>query len=417
MARYPPEKRPGRILAELQAAKVARALGSERQLLEVMVDFWFNHFNVFAHKGPILWYVTGYERDGIRPHALGRFRDLVHATARHPAMLFYLDNWVSARPDFTVPAGANQGRRAGLNENYARELMELHTLGVDGGYTQNDVTEVARAFTGWSIDRLHEDGRFAFRQRMHDTGPKVVLGHRLPAGRGVEDGEQVIDILTRHPSTARFIATKLVRRFVSDDPPPALVERVATTYRSTDGDIRAMLRVILTAGEFYGEDAYMAKIKKPFEFVVSAVRALGGTANARGGFALARATAEMGEALYQAQPPTGYPDRAEEWVSTGALLARLNFGLGITHQRFQSVRVDLGSLIAEANRRTPEVMLDRLLAALLHNQAGPGTRAVLEALLTDPQITRLTADDRGPANTDIEKLAALVIGSPEFQRR
>jgi len=223
METYPPEKRPFRIAAELQAAKTLRAVESERQLQEVMVDFWFNHFNVFAAKGDVRWYVSAYERDVVRPNALGRFADLVRASARHPAMLFYLDNWLSARRDFTVPAGPNKGRKAGLNENYARELMELHTLGVDGGYTQTDVTEVARAFTGWSIDRPQVEGRFVFRPRMHDTGEKVVLGHRIPAGGGQDDGERVLEILTHHPATARFIATKLVRRFVADTPPPPLV--------------------------------------------------------------------------------------------------------------------------------------------------------------------------------------------------
>src|SRR5262249_541567 len=288
LERYPVEKRPARIAMELQAAKVVRAVTSERQLEEVMVDFWFNHFNVFAGKGDVRWYVSAYEREAIRPYAMGRFPDLVRATAYHPAMLFYLDNWLSAKPAFMVAGGRNGGGGAGLNENYGGELMELHTLGVDGGYTQKDVTEVARAFTGWTIDRPQVDGRFVFRPIMHDTGEKVVLGQRIPAGGGREDGERVIEILTHHPATARFIATKLVRRFVSDEPPPALVARVAGTYTSTGGDIRAMLRTIFESPEFFSESAYRAKIKKPFEFVASAVRALGGTTDAAGGMALAR---------------------------------------------------------------------------------------------------------------------------------
>ncbi len=308
-ALYPMDKRPARIATELQAAKVVRAVTSERQLEELMVDFWFNHFNVFAGKGDVRWYVSAYEREAIRPYAMGKFPDLVRATAYHPAMLFYLDNWLSARPDFVVPVGPNRGRKGGLNENYARELMELHTLGVDGGYTQKDVAEVARAFTGWTIDRPQTDGHFIFRRGMHDGGEKIVLGQRIPAGGGRDDGERVIEILTRHPATARFIATKLVRRFVSDTPPPALVARVAGTYTSTGGDISAMLRTIVESPEFFSEDAYRAKIKKPFEFVASAVRALGGTTDATGGMALARASAEIGEPLYQAQPPTGYADR------------------------------------------------------------------------------------------------------------
>ncbi len=415
--RYPMEKRPFRIAAELQAAKVIRAVMSERQLEEVMVDFWFNHFNVFAGKGDVRWYVSAYERDAIRPHALGTFPDLVRATARHPAMLFYLDNWLSARPGFIVPAGPNRGRNAGLNENYARELMELHTLGVDGGYTQRDVTEVARAFTGWTIDRPQINGRFVFRPLMHDGGEKVVVGHRIPAGGGQGHGERVIEILTRHPSTARFVATKLVRRFVSDTPPPALIARVAATYTGTGGNIPAMLRVIFESREFSGEDAYRAKIKKPFEFVASAVRALGGSTDAEGGSALARASAEIGEPLYLAQPPTGYADRADVWVNAGALLARMNFALALTSGRYPHVTVELPALVAGIDPRSPAAVLDHLLAAIVANQAGPETRAVLAAQLTDPQITRLSTDDRGPASTDVAKLAALVIGSPEFQRR
>jgi uncharacterized protein (DUF1800 family) len=417
MERYPVEKRPARIAVELQAAKVVRAVTSERQLEELMVEFWFNHFNVFAGKGDVRWYVSAYEREAIRPYAMGRFPDLVRATAHHPAMLFYLDNWLSAKPNFIVPVGPNRGRRAGLNENYARELMELHTLGVDGGYTQKDVTEVARAFTGWTIDRPQTDGHFIFRPLMHDTGEKIVLGQRIPAGGGRDDGERVIEILTRHPATARFIATKLVRRFVSDTPPPALVARVAGSYMSTDGDIPAMLRTIFESPEFSSEDAYRAKIKKPFEFVASAVRALGGTTDAQGGMALARVSAEIGEPLYQAQPPTGYADRGEVWVNAGALLARMNFALGLASGRYPNVSVELPSLVAGADPSAPATVLDRLLVAIVADQAGPETRAVLAAHLKEPQITRLSPDDRGPANTDVAKLAALVIGSPEFQRR
>jgi len=416
MARVPPERRPARIIAELQAARVLRAVSSERQLQELMVAFWFNHFNVFARKGELRWYTTPYERDAIRPHALGKFPDLVRATARHPAMLFYLDNWLSARPDFIIPVGKNRGQKAGLNENYARELMELHTLGVDGGYTQKDVTDVARAFTGWTIDRPFLEGRFVFRPAMHDTGEKVVLGHRLRSDRGEDDVEQVIEILVRHPSTARFIAQKLVRRFVADDPPPALVERVAATYRNTGGDIRAMLRTILTAPEFWTTDTAAAKIKTPFEYVVSAVRAADGRVDPRGGFTLARAAGEIGEALYDAQPPTGYPDRAEQWVNPGALLGRMNFALRLVNGNLPGVQTNLSTMVAE-DAASPDAVLERVIAAFLHGPASAQTRAVLEAQLTDPQITRQTTDDRGPARTDVEKLAALVIGSPEVQRR
>jgi uncharacterized protein (DUF1800 family) len=413
---YPPERRPARIVAELQAARMLRAVASERQLQEVMVDFWFNHFNVFAAKGEVRWYLTAYERDVIRPHALGRFPDLLRATARHPAMLFYLDNWLSTRPGFTPRGGPNAGRPAGLNENYARELMELHTLGVDGGYTQADVTEVARAFTGWTIDRPRQDARFVFRPATHDLGDKRVLGRSIRAG-GERDGDQVLDLLAAHPATARFIAGKLVRRFVADEPPPALVERVAAAYRDTGGDVRAMLRVVFASPEFRAPAAAGAKIKKPSEFVASAVRAVGATTDARGALALARAAAEIGEGFYEAAPPTGYPDRAEAWVNPGTLLARMNFALTLAEGRVPGVRADLGGLVSGADPGQPQVVLQRLLATLLHGRSSKETRAVLTAQLDLPEITRLTADDRGPANTDVAKLAALVLGSPEFQRR
>ncbi|HKW95756.1 MAG TPA: DUF1800 domain-containing protein [Methylomirabilota bacterium] len=426
MELYPPERRPAVVIAQMQAARVTRAVLSERQLEEVMVDFWFNHFNVYAQKGAVRWMLPAYEREAIRPYALGRFRDLVLATARHPAMLFYLDNWLSTRADLVVAGGPNAGRRMGLNENYARELMELHTLGVDGGYTQADVIEVARCFTGWSIDRPQRGGGFIFRPQAHDRGAKRVLGHVIPAGGGVQDGEQVIDILVRHPSTARFIATKLARRFVSDDPPAALVERAAATFQATDGNIRAVLVTIFTSPEFWSPDAYRAKIKTPLEVVASAVRTLDGRiaptgagpeAFGGGGIALAREVAKLGEPLYEAQPPTGYPDRAESWVNTGALLGRMNFALGLAHNRFRGAEVDLGGFVAGADRAQPARVLDRLLAVVLHGEATPKTRAVLGAQLDSAEITRVTAYDRVPKDTDVEKLAALVLGSPEFQRR
>ena len=421
----PLEKRPARISAELQAAKLTRAVLSERQLEEVMVDFWFNHFNVDARKGAVKWMVADYERTAIRPHALGKFRDLLLATARHPAMLFYLDNWMSTRADLVVRTGPQRGRQMGLNENYAREIMELHTLGVDGGYTQQDVIDVARAFTGWSIEKPREQGTFVFRAAAHDQGEKHVLGHVLLPGGGEADGVRVIDILSRHPSTATFIATKLVRRFVSDDPPSALVQRAARTFRDTDGDIRRVMVTILSSPEFFSPEAYRAKIKTPLEIVASSVRALdgeitppvGGLLPAGGGFALAQQVGKLGEPLYQQQPPTGYPDVAEAWVNTGALLNRMNFALGLTANRVPGVRVDLARAVGAADRRRPERVLDMLLVSVLHGQATPETRAVLAAQLDNPEIIRATADDRGPANTDVEKLAALVLGSPEFQRR
>jgi uncharacterized protein (DUF1800 family) len=425
-AMAPPEKRPFRIPVELQAAKLTRAVLSERQLEEVMTDFWFNHFNVDARKGPVKWMVADYERTAIRPHALGKFRDLLLATARHPAMLFYLDNWMSTKADLVPVFGPNKGRKMGLNENYAREIMELHTLGVDGGYTQEDVIEVARAFTGWSIDKPRERGTFRFVPGAHDNGAKRVLGHALPGNRGEQDGVTIIDILSRHPSTAKFIATKLARRFVSDTPPPALVERAAKTFRDSDGDIRMVVATIVTSPEFFSGESYRAKIKTPLEIVASSVRAVDGELESPGapgsrqpggGLALAQQVNKLGEPLYLQQPPTGYPDVAEAWVNTGALLSRMNFALGLTANRVPGVRVDLSRALGSADRRKPEQVLDALLRSVLQGEATSQTRSVLAAQLDDPQITRATRDDRGPANTDVEKLTALVLGSPEFQRR
>ncbi len=422
---FPADRRPAIILAQLQAAKITRAILSERQLQEVMVDFWFNHFNVYALKGATRWNMSDYERDAIRPHALGRFRDLVLATAHHPAMLFYLDNWVSTRDDLVVPG---RGRR-GLNENYARELMELHTIGVDGGYSQQDVVEVARCFTGWTIDRPQEGGGFLFRPGTHDRGEKRVLGTTIPAGGGQADGLAVIDLLTRHPATARFIATKLARRFVRDDPSKALVDRSARVFQQTDGDIRAVLVSILTSPEFVSADTYQAKTKTPLEVVASAVRALDGRLDpppaagtaaggaVGGGFTLARQVTRLGAPLYEAQPPTGYADVATAWVNTGALLGRMNFALALAQNRLSGARVELAPFLQGVDRGRPAAVLDRIVSVVLHGEASASTRRVLASQLESPEIARATADDRGPRNTDVEKLTALVLGSPEFQRR
>ncbi len=412
----PPDHRPAQIVAELQAARVLRAVESPRQLQELMVDFWLNHFNVYAGKSAVRWYVTAFERDVIRPRALGRFPDLLRETARHPAMLFYLDNWLSTRPDFVIPIGPRAGQTAGLNENYARELLELHTLGVDGGYTQGDVREVARAFTGWTIDLPNESGRFVFRPRRHDQGSKIVLGQRI-TGAGQAEGEAVLALLARHPAAARFIATKLARRFVSDAPPSALIDRVALVYEETGGDIRAMLRTIFAAPEFEAASAQAAKTKKPFEFVVSATRAVDARVDARGALALARAAALIGEPLYGAQPPTGYPDRAEAWVNAGALLGRLNFAQALARGRVPGVATDLERLVPSADRQAPAQVLERLLDRLVPGPVSPETRSVLTAELSDPRVTRLTSDDHVTADTDVATLVALVLGSPEFQRR
>ncbi len=361
---------PQDVVQELQSAKILRAVYSERQLDEVMADFWLNHFNVFAGKGPVKFMIGEYERDVIRPHAWGRFEDLLRATAESPAMLFYLDNWLSADPNaqpmafrgrarrgrffFAPPPAAGQGQRPkrGLNENYAREIMELHTLGVDGGYTQKDVTEVARCFTGWTMRNPRQgEPKFFFNDRIHDRGDKVVLGHRIKGG-GQNEGDEVIHLLATHPSTARFISYKLARRFVADEPPPALVDRAAETFRRTDGDIRAVVKTIVTSPEFDAPAARAAKIKTPFEFVVSAVRASGAEIDdARG---LAGRVASMGMPLYQQQPPTGYKDTADAWVSTSGLLARLNLALDLAGGKVRGVSTDPARAVSAQTLGAPE---------------------------------------------------------------
>jgi uncharacterized protein (DUF1800 family) len=337
-------QRPQQLLQELVTNRIVRGVYSERQLQEVMTDFWFNHFNVFWDKGADRWLTTDFEMKVIRPRVFGKFKDLLLATAQSPAMLFYLDNHLSSVPDPRVEARRrinNQApnRKAGINENYARELMELHTLGVDGGYTQKDVTEVARALTGWTIDRPRMNANFVFRPQMHDRGEKLVLDHKISANGGIQDGLKVIDILARHPSTARFIATKLVRRFVSDNPPQSLVDKVAATYTKTDGDIREMLRTIFYSDEFMSPQNYGEKMKTPLEYVVSSIRALDG--DTAGSQQLHRTLTQMGQPLYQYQPPTGFPDRADQWMSDGALVARLNFAVTLTAGRIPDTRVSL----------------------------------------------------------------------------
>jgi uncharacterized protein (DUF1800 family) len=390
------------VLAELTQQKMLRAAYSERQLEEVMVDFWFNHFNVFAGKGQTRIYITEYERDTIRPRVFGKFRDLLGAVAESPAMLFYLDNWQSAAPDEAetmmnargrrpelrgrpnMPPQA-QNRRRGINENYARELMELHTLGVDGGYTQKDVQEIARAFTGWTIEQPRQGGGFRFDPRIHDNGEKVVLGVRIPRGGGKRDGEQVLDILAAHPSTARFVATKLARRFVADDPPATLVDRAAATFKRTGGDIREVVRTILTSPEFFAPAAYRAKVKSPLEFVASAVRASG--ADLRNGMPLVQAMRQLGMPVYMCQPPTGYSDKADAWVNTGALINRMNFALSLsTDRRFTGA----------ASARVPA---DEIARQVLAEDLSPATMQTVSR-----------------ASSEAQRIA-LLLGSPDFQKR
>jgi len=336
--------RPQQLLQQLVTNRIVRGVYSERQLQEVMTDFWFNHFNIYWDKGADRWLTTDFEMKVIRPRAFGKFKDLLQATAQSPAMLFYLDNHLSSVPDPRVEKLRNRinrpaaNRKTGINENYARELMELHTLGVDGGYNQKDVTEVARAFTGWTIDQPRQNANFVFRPQMHDRGDKLVLDHKISNG-GMQDGLKVIEILARHPSTARFISTKLVRRFVSDNPPQSLIDKVAATYTKTDGDIREMLRTLFFSDEFMSPETYGDKMKTPLEYVVSSIRALDG--DTAGDQQIARAMQQMGQPLYQYIAPTGFPDRADQWMSDGALVARLNFAVSLTAGRLQDTRVSL----------------------------------------------------------------------------
>ncbi|HXE76533.1 MAG TPA: DUF1800 domain-containing protein [Candidatus Xenobia bacterium] len=469
---------PQRIVLELSQAKILRAAYSERQLQEVMTDFWFNHFNVFIGKGADRWLTTSYEQEAIRPNALGKFRDLLGATARHPAMLFYLDNWLSSDPkadfderdlrrrylgqmqqqgmrpgglmrDMLVrrgfsqdqieryferqrlamndedpfnargmgrggpqantrrPQQQQQGRRRGLNENYARELLELHTLGVDGGYTQQDIIEVARCFTGWTLTPLPMGQQFIYVDELHDQGTKTVLGQTIRNG-GQRDAERVLDIIARHPSTARFVSAKLARRFVSDNPPASLVDKMARTFTDTDGDIRAVLRTMFSSEEFWSPEAVNAKVKTPFEFVVSAVRATDAeVASLPPGLVVAMR--ELGQPLYGAQPPTGYKDTADAWVSTGALLNRMKVAMGLASNRLPGVQVELPRGAAQDSSE----LVAQLGQQLLSRPLPETTRKALEAEL---------ARAAGEAQTvSIEGLTRLAMGwllaSPDFQRR
>ena len=324
------------VARDLMEGKMLRAIYSNRQLAEVLDDFWFNHFNIYLDKGADRYMVTEYERDVIRPHVLGRFRDLLEATAKSPAMLFYLDNWQSVGPDAPQARGRKNSR--GLNENYGRELLELHTLGVDGGYTQKDVTEAARCFTGWTINQPQRGGSFFFNGRLHDNGEKTVLGVKIPAGGGESDGEKVLDIVARHPSTAHFLSRKLAQRFVADDPPASLVDRMASTFLKTDGDLRAVMQTMLASKEFWSDGAYRSKLKSPFEMVASAVRALNGDVDFA--FPLVNQVAQLGQPLYRKQEPTGYSNSSKEWLNSGGLLARMNFALQVADNRVPGVRVD-----------------------------------------------------------------------------
>jgi uncharacterized protein (DUF1800 family) len=437
---------PQRIVTELSMAKMDRAVYSNRQLEAVMEDFWFNHFNVFANKGDDKWLLTSYVRDTVRPHTMGKFSDLLIATAKSPAMLFFLDNWLSVdpaafkqsqaenamrrqryggifmpMPGFPPPGmpgqqqqpGAGKQQDRGLNENYGREVMELHTVGVDAGYTQQDVTQMAEVLTGWTIHEPRKDPEFFFKDRWHDQGPKVVMGHKFAYG-GEKDGEEALKMLAGDIHTAKFISTELARHFVSDNPPQALVDRMAKNYEDTGGDIRSVLHTMIYSPEFWSKDAYRAKVKTPFELVASTTRAL--DANVVVSLPLVNRTNQMGEPLFLCQPPTGYSDKAQTWVNTGALLNRLNFAMAFASNRLPGSNVSLQGMFGDDAAKDPEMALSRALDLFLDGQVAQSTHDTLEARLQDPQVLQAALDD--PVKQVNEGLlAGLVLGAPEFQRR
>jgi len=447
----------GLLHQEFNAAKLIRAVESQRQLQEVLVDFWGNHFNIDVRKAPCGVLKVIDDRDVIRPHIWGKFRDLLGASAKSPAMLVYLDNFQSVSDQIpalparrrAAMAQANGAvvvparRKPGLNENYAREIMELHTLGVDGGYTQQDVREVARCFTGWStgladgdrqrINRYGQVGEFRFYPRVHDDGEKVVLGHQIPAGGGVQDGETVLDILASNPATWRHISYQLCQRLVSDEPPASLVDKCVKTWKQTDGDLRQVVRTIVTSPEFFAPTAVRNKIKSPFEYAVSSVRALDGTLDANalvsrrqlprvanglvrppqgGGYLGLNTTTllgqigTMGQPLFQYQAPTGFPEDSRKWVSSGALISRLNFSLALTQGRITDVVLENPSEDS-GGAMDANAMIDRASGRILHGQISPSTRATL--------LREAKSDPASPATP--ATIAALLLGSPEFQRR
>jgi uncharacterized protein (DUF1800 family) len=490
-----------RVMGELQSARVARAVASNRQLEEVMTDFWLNHFNVYAQKGPPqAYYLAEYDRDVIRPRSLGKFRDLLEAVAKSPAMLFYLDNarsmadstrphLVSERerqqranaaeralrrtarprrqnlPGILAAPGINeadaaamqqrlnQRRNGGLNENYGRELLELHTLGVDGGYTQQDVINVARALTGWTIRPPAVGGGFIFRPEVHDAGEKIVLGHKLKPNRGIEDGEEVLDIVARHPATAKYIATKLARRFISDSPPQAVIDQAAAVFLKTDGDIREVVRSIITSNEFYSQKAFRAKVKSPFEVVVSAMRAMNAEPDSTP--RTAQMITYLGAPIYGHQAPNGYPETGDAWMNTGSILNRINFGIAAAANRIPGARVGSIPGLDTLGSAPRQKQVDAVVTVLLGGSASADTRAVLmsgenpllaNAMPADIDMAAADSADGtdmmaaprpgsgtgprgarqnplGRANASVPQLrgiaqvVGLALGSPEFQRR
>jgi uncharacterized protein (DUF1800 family) len=437
---YKPEQE---LFQQFFCQKVLRAAYSPNQLQEVMTDFWFNHFNVSITKNDCAEFIPAYERDVIRPNALGRFSELLLKTAKSPAMLYYLDNFSSSAPlpagqemsgteagviaaagegDTTVIAKLKQARKSrGLNENYAREVMELHTLGVDGGYTQQDVTQAARVLTGWTVYPMNEnvkgvinkfsedqlagkgfvhDGDFWFNPNRHDQGEKTVLGHVFPAGGGYEEGVTLLEMLAHQEATARFIARKIAVRFVSDDPPQTLIDKMAKTFRDKDGDIRQVLITMVTAPEFWSPGAIREKTKSPFELAIGAVRSLHATIEQP--YPLYNWVSKMGEKKYYYQAPTGFPDRGSYWINTGSLLNRMNFGLALATGRVPGVHIDLAALNNGHEPESAQAALVTYARIILPERNLDATIRRLEPMLNDPNVAQVVG---------------IIIGSPEYQRR
>jgi uncharacterized protein (DUF1800 family) len=485
---------PGRVVgAEVLETRLLRDVSSQRQLQAVMTDFWLNHFSVYVRKNQNeVYYLPAYQNDVVLPNALGNFEQLLVATAKSPAMLMYLDNWESIGPDSLAATRVKQIQKArpdgkivqalpkGINENYARELMELHTLGVGGGYTQKDVIEVAKCFTGWTINRPYQgagqmqrgfkragfgggqgmqqdagmqeagaQGEFIFEPNRHEGGDKVVLGHTIHEG-GMNEGLEVLHILATSPATAKFVSTKLAVRFVSDTPPPALVDKMAATFLKTDGDIKAVLTTMFHAPEFWSPEVYRAKVKTPLEFMVSALRASDATVN--NPLPLVQAMEKLGMPIYGMQTPNGYSWKADEWVSSNALVSRMNFALVLSGGRVPGVRTDWAPLLGgeTVSAEVPTAATEkRLEAVILGQPASARTRDTVMAQFANGSAVMMaeanfngqkTADEdeadggagmlkragygrrggggfqAGPA-TPLDTMAGLLLGSPEFQRR
>ncbi len=444
---------PQRLVAEeLMAQRLTRDIYSNAQLQEVMTDFWFNHFNIYLRKNDEMpYYLVSYERDVIRPFALGKFQDLLEAVAHSPAMLLYLDNSESIGPDSPAAerskmnAWRNPSNKAkapqGINENYARELMELHTLGVNGGYTQADVIQAARVLTGWTVDQPQRGGGYVFNENRHEPGSKTVLGKKIK-DHGEKEGEELLHMLASRPATAQFLSKELAIRFVSDDPPQPLVDRMAKTYMTSGGDISAVMRTLFHSPELWAASDYRAKVKTPLEFVVSAARA--SNADIENFQPLENALRQMGMPLYGCIPPTGYKWDAADWVSTGSLVDRMNFALNLAANRLPGIRVQwsqsaaspaentglLANPAADPDDPTPESEEARLEPLIVAGGVSAATRsAALQQfqaqLAQDSSLMRPVSaakpQNRAKAATALERqdqvLAGLLIGSPEFQRR